>query len=138
MVANGVSLGTKINFLLSFSATIALLVARLSEIPAAIFPIVVPLVGQTIYASYLAEPEAGLAAKLLLSCKVTPLIFDRSSGSISHSRRKLIAPVLVTIKSTSHDASESASKRRTAYCAPDAPVKATTAVGMKRRDNRTY
>ena len=43
-------------------ATRALLVARLSEIPAAIFPIVVPLVGQMMYASYFADPEAGFAA----------------------------------------------------------------------------
>ena len=54
---------------------------------------------------------------------------------MSHSRCKLIAPVFVTIKSTSQEASESASTSRTAYCAPEAPVKATTADGMKRRGN---
>ena len=58
--------GTIISFLRSFKATKALLVAKLSEIPAAIFPIVVPLVGHSIYASYLAEPEAGLAAKFFI------------------------------------------------------------------------
>ena len=38
-------------------------VAKLSDIPAAIFPIVVPLAGHMTYASNLAEPEAYLAAR---------------------------------------------------------------------------
>ena len=54
------------SFRLSFIATNALLVARLSEIPFAIFPIVVPLAGQTMYASNRADPDADLAARLLL------------------------------------------------------------------------
>ena len=42
----GGSLGTMISFLLSFIATRALLVDRLSDIPAPILPMVVPLAGQ--------------------------------------------------------------------------------------------
>ena len=65
-VAYGASLGTKISVLLSFNATIALLVARLSEIPAAILDIVVPEAGHTITESILADPLADLAARLWL------------------------------------------------------------------------
>ena len=59
------------SFRLSFIATNALLVAKLSEIPFAIFPIVVPLAGQTMYASKRADPDADLAARLLLLSKIT-------------------------------------------------------------------
>ena len=63
----GVSLGTKIRGLFSFSITKADLVTKLSEIPAASLPSVVPEQGITAIALALKEPEDILAAKFLLS-----------------------------------------------------------------------
>ena len=42
----------------------------------------------------------------------------------------MIAPALVIIRLTCHPAPSSSSTRRTPYCAPEAPVIATTASGM--------
>ena len=83
----------------------------------------------------MADPEAGLAARFLLSCSVTPFLLAISSGLIEHSKSRFIEPAFVTIKSTSQSASESASTSLTAYCAPEAPVTATTALCMKWRNN---
>ena len=118
------------SFLLSFKATIADRVAKLSEIPAAILPIVVPLAGQITYASNLAEPDADFAARFWFSSSLIPCLSAKSSGVIPHSSLRLIAPSLVTVRKMSQPASTSASIRRTEYCEPDAPVIATTADGM--------
>ena len=67
-------------FLLSFIATIADLVARLSPIPAASFPSVVPLHGQMTTASISAEPDADLAAMSLLSSSIAPVRSASCSG----------------------------------------------------------
>ena len=67
------------------------------------------------YASNLADPEAGLAAKFLLSCNVTPSILANSSGVMEHSSFRFIAPAFVTIKSISQLASNNALTKRTAY-----------------------
>ena len=85
------------SFRLSFIATNALLVAKLSEIPFAIFPIVVPLAGQTMYASKRADPDADLAARLLLLSKITESL-ARSSGDLLHSNSRFNAPSRVTIR----------------------------------------
>ena len=60
-VAYGASLGTMMSFLLSFIATMADRVTRLSEMPAANFPMVVPEQGQITTASIGADPEADFA-----------------------------------------------------------------------------
>ena len=60
----GDSLGTIINLRLSFIETIALRVTKLSPMPAANLPKVVPLHGTITIASIFAEPLADFAAYL--------------------------------------------------------------------------
>ncbi len=67
IVFKGVSLGTRINCLLSLSITKADLVTKLSDIPEANLPSVVPEHGITAIALALKEPEEILAARLSLS-----------------------------------------------------------------------
>ena len=97
-VAYGDSRGTIISFLLSFIATIALLVAKLSEIPAAILPMVVPLAGQMMTAPISAEPDALWAAISSLSSSKAPVLAANSSGVIEHSWANVKRPASVTTK----------------------------------------
>ena len=60
-------------------------VTRLSEIPAAGLPMVVPEQGQMTTASILAEPEADLAPTFLASSRMAFVASATASGVVSHS-----------------------------------------------------
>jgi hypothetical protein len=115
-----------ISFLRSFIATTAERVTKLSEIPAASFPMVVPEHGQITTASILAEPDADLAPTFLASSKTAFVCFARSSGVVLHSCKSVSRPESVTTKRTVLPISTRTSVSRFPYTAPEAPEMPTT------------
>ena len=72
-------------------ATIAERVARLSPIPAASLPSVVPLHGQITTASIAAEPDADLAAMSSLFSRIAPVFPQVAQESIPRIRAPWLA-----------------------------------------------
>ena len=102
-----------IRFLRSFMATIAERVMRLSPIPAASFPSVVPEQGQITTASIGADPDADFAPMLACSSRSAPVLSASSSGVVSHSCLSVMRPELLTTSRIGTLSSCSASASRT-------------------------
>ena len=80
----------------SFMATIADRVIKLSPIPAASLPSVVPEHGHITTASIGAEPEADFAPMLDCASRMAPVSSARASGVVSHSCLSVMRPESLT------------------------------------------
>ena len=86
---------------------------RLSPIPAASFPSVVPEQGQMTTASIGADPDADLAPIFACSSSNAPVLWASSSGVVSHSCFSVMRPELLTTSRIGTFNSCSASASRT-------------------------
>ena len=82
----------------SFMATIAERVIKLSPMPAASLPSVVPEQGQMTTASIGADPEADFAPMLACASRMAPVSSARASGVVSHSCLRVIRPESLTTR----------------------------------------
>ena len=96
----------------SFMATMAERVTRLSEMPAASLPMVVPEHGQMTTASIFAEPEADLAPTFFAFSRMALVASASSLGVVSHSCLRVNLPESVTTRRTVLPISERISVRR--------------------------